>query len=95
MLVRVMLHTYQRVAPFLAGPLSHSAGPARHSDQVESPLGMRLVRNISGNRGLENGYRLRVAVYAVAREDKSVLMVRDASGNLVYNVPESKLVDTS
>src|ERR1700737_1646657 len=52
-----MLVHYPRPVPFPESPLSHSADPAGHPDQVERPRGMRLACNISRNRTLSNGYQ--------------------------------------
>src|SRR5262249_37507310 len=57
LMVIVMLVHYARSAPFPEGAPAQSAGSAGHPDQFESPLRMRFVCSISGNRGLSEGYQ--------------------------------------
>src|SRR5262249_28558575 len=54
--VIVMLVHYPRSIPFPECAPTQSASRARHPDQLECPLRIRVVCNVSRDRGLANGY---------------------------------------
>src|SRR6266566_9816935 len=52
----VMLVHYPRSIPFPECAPTQSASPSRHPDQLEGPLRIGVVCNVSRDRGLSNRY---------------------------------------